>query len=581
MMLKRATQVTLEGRGMLTLKPADHVATGGEGSIYRAGGTVIKLYTDTDKMVRDGMADKIRLLAKITHPYVVGPQGLVLDGHGVPIGFFMPWAEGEPLSRIFTNDFRQRSGFGDPEAITLVDRMRDTVKVAHDHSATMVDANELNWIAQLAGKSGPEPRILDVDSWVIGKRPPQVAIMPSIRDWRCKALYSREADWFAWGIVTFQVFTGIHPYKGMIDGYKPAELERRMKDEVSVFTPGIRLNRAVRDFNSIPSALRNWYEATFQKGERTAPPSPYDKAISAAPAARVVRTIVTATGSLSYNKLRSVANDPALRVFPCGVVLHKSGDLFDLASSRSIGRATAVECEIIRIENGWLKADIDANAQRVFSFINATSHVEEALSFNQRGHGLLRNGNRLFLVTDQGLSELQLMRIGDRPILAISQTWGVMINSTRWYDGVGIQNLFGSTILVIPFGDKSVGQIQVKELDQLRPVSAKTGNRYVAIIAVDKQGQYQRVELIFGKDYKTYQAMTEPFQSPDLNLAALPKGVTARIVNDGELEIFVPTSGALRTIADKAIATDMILGNWENTVVYIQNGDIWSVRVNP
>ncbi|MFZ8499081.1 hypothetical protein ACO1NC_13805, partial [Staphylococcus aureus] len=83
-----------------------------------------------------------------------------------------------------------------------------------------------------------------------------------------------------------------------------------MKDGVSVFAPGVRLNRAVRDFSCIPGALLGWYEATFQRGERTQPPSPYDKAISAAPAARVARRITTASGSLAYDKLRSVAGDP-------------------------------------------------------------------------------------------------------------------------------------------------------------------------------------------------------------------------------------------------------------------------------
>ena len=53
-------KVTLEGRGQLTLRDADYVASGGEGSIYRANDTVVKLYSDKDKMTRDGMGEKLR-----------------------------------------------------------------------------------------------------------------------------------------------------------------------------------------------------------------------------------------------------------------------------------------------------------------------------------------------------------------------------------------------------------------------------------------------------------------------------------------------------------------------------------------
>ena len=579
MKIGKATQLTLEGRGVLTLRPNDHVATGGEGSIYRSASTVVKLYTDPAKMVRDGMAEKIKLLANITHPYVVGPQGLVLDGHNNPIGYYMPFAEGEPLSRVFTSDFRQRMAFDDGHAAILVDRMRETVKAAHGHGATLVDANELNWLAQVGGKSGPEPRVLDVDSWAIGRWPATV-IMPSIRDWRAKK-FDASSDWFAWGIVTFQVFTGIHPYKGMLDGYKPAELERRMKDGVSVFAPGVRLNRAVRDFNCIPSVLLNWYEATFQQGNRGAPPSPFDKAVTAAPTARVLRVVTTASGSLSFSKLFGEPNDPAMRLFPCGVVLLKSGRLFDLASKRFISRATAMECEVVKIGNDWLKADIGTHAQWEFSYINGTSLSEEPLTLQAKGQKLVRYENRLFLVTDQGLGELKLMHLGMKSILSIGQTWGVMINSTRWFDGVGIQDAMGATFLVAPFGENACAQMRIRELDGLKPVAAKAGNRFVSIICLNKSGDYRKIDLTFDRDYKSYSMKEEAAQSPDLNLTILPKGVCASIADDGELIIFVPTNGSVNKVADKGVTTDMILGNWGDKVIYLQNDDVWSLTLKP
>lgn len=577
MFLQKPREVILVGRGKVKVGPNDYVATGGEGSIYKlADGTIIKLYTDTGKMIRDAMSEKIALLTRIQHPYIVAPTGLVTDTNGSPLGFSMPFVGGEPLSRVFTNDFRVREGFADEDAATLVDRMRETVSCVHQHQTIMVDANELNWIVVVYGTQGPEPRVLDVDSWMIGKWPATV-IMPSIRDWRAKQ-FGPSTDWFAWGVVTFQVFTGIHPYKGTLAGYKPAELERRMKDGASVFAPGVRLNAAVRDFNCIRGPLLEWYRATFQQGERSIPPSPFDTGVTVSAAAKVARVIVTGQGILVYDRLLQGSDDPAIRTFSCGVVLRRSGQLYDLATKRTIGRVTSRECEVVTRNGGWLVADWEGD-RPTFSYINGSTLTSETLSFQIRGFKFLVSGNRLFTVTDRGLTELVWFIFGKKVILGAGNTWGAQVNSTRWYDGVGIQDSMGATFVIVPFGEKACAQIRVKELDGLIPLSAKAGNRFVAIMAANKSGEYCKVELTMSQDHASYTVWQSGSDTPDLNMAMLPKGVVAGVVKDGELFVFVPTNNSLNKVNDRQIATDMILGNWGDTVVYIHDGDVWSVRM--
>lgn len=572
---KGSLNVVLAGRGPLVLRPSDYVATGGEGSIYRATNTIVKLYTDTQKMRRDDMAGKIKLLSAIRHDYVVAPQGLVTNSSGAPIGFFMPYVSGEPLPRIFTNDFRQRVKFDDDSAKTLVDRMRETVRFAHDKGAILVDANEMNWLTILKGKNGPEPRVIDVDSWAIGNWKASV-IMPSIRDWRNKE-FSPLTDWFSWGVVTFQIFTGIHPYKGTLNGYKPGELERRMKDNASVFAQGIRLNRAVRDFSCIPGPLLDWYHAAFQKGQRSMPPSPFDSGTAIAAAAKIMRTVVTASGALVFDKLFGETTDPAIRIWPCGVCGLKSGRLVDLASKRFIGSIESHDGEVVEVQNGWLVADW-INGKLQCSFINNASLQTEVLNLNVKTNKLVRYQNRLFVVTDRGLTELVFRDLG-RPIVSLGQTWGVMVNATRWFDGVGVEDAMGATFLVIPFGGASCVQVRVRELDGLRSIDAKAGERFVSIVAVDRNGDYKKIELTFDSSYQTYQAQQESTDNLNLNLAILPKGVCAMVTTDGALDIFVPTSGKVNHVQDKHINTGMILSNWDNKVVYIENGAVWSVRM--
>ena len=569
------SKVILEGRGPITLRQSDYVATGGEASIYRANATSIKLYTDTDKMIRDRMPDKMKLLSNIRHEYIMAPQGLVLDQKNNPIGFYMPFVDAEHLARVFTNDFRQRSNFGDEEAKKLVHRMKETVQVAHDHKALMVDPNELNWLVVVKGKGGPEPRVIDVDSWAVGSWPPKV-IMPSIRDWHSKN-FSVLTDWFSWGIVTFQILSGIHPYKGTLAGYQRGELEKRMKDNASVFTKGVQLNHAVRDFKTIPGPLLEWYKAVFQQGERLIPPSPYDIGLAAAASAQVLHITITATGALVFEKLFEETNDAVIRVWPSGVCLLKSGKLVDLGRKRAIGKIQSKDGEVVKVQGGWLIADWVAG-KLSYSFVNETSLQEDQLSLQLNTNKLFRYAERLFVTTDRGLTEIVFTNLG-KPLISPGQTWGVMVNATKWFGGIGVQDAIGAMFLVLPFGDKSSTQMRVRELDGLQTVSAKAGHRFATLVALDKQGRYQKMDFAFGHDYKTCRITQCEVDTPELNIAILPKGVCAGIIDDGELIISVPTSGKINKVADKNIATDMELSNWEDKVVYIQNGAAWSIRM--
>ncbi|MFA5831724.1 MAG: hypothetical protein WC878_07925 [Candidatus Paceibacterota bacterium] len=573
--IDRNTQIELVGRGTLTIRPNDHVATGGEGSVYRVADTIIKLYTDPNKMQREGIADKILLLAPLSSERIIAPRGLVLI-KGQPRGFYMSAADGDPLSLFFTNDYRREKKLTDKDASVLADRMREVMATVHAHSVVMGDSNEMNWFALPHGKGGPDPRAIDVDSWSVGKFPVR-AVMPSIRDWNHPG-FTPLSDWFGWGVVTFQVYTGIHPYKGKLPGYAPGAMQERMKANASVFAPGVGLNRAVRDFSCIPGPLLDWYRATFQQGERTIPPSPFDTGTGIASAARVMRIVTTqATGMLVYEKIFEETNDPAIKIYPCGVVLLRSGKLADIEKKRIIGKATESVCEVIKVEGGYVKTEGKGRGLR-YSYIHGNTLREEALGVSVAGEQIVRYADRIFLLTADGLTELIFTLLG-KPILSPGMTWGVMSKSVRWYDGVGIQDTMGAMYLILPFGDTSCAHVRVPELDRMRAVNAKAGNRFVSIVAIDKKGDYHKLELSLDKEYRSYSLRIAVADGPDLNLSILPKGVCATVVEDGTLDIFVPSSGVHKEVKDKIIATDMSLASWGDTVVCMQNGAVWSLKL--
>jgi hypothetical protein len=263
------------------------------------------------------------------------------------------------------------------------------------------------------------------------------------------------------------------------------------------------------------------------------------------------------------------------------VVLQKSGALVDLASKRQIGKATSPNCELVKVGNDWLLAEMGANGQALYTCINGTNYTPQALALTAAGHKLVRYENRLFLVTDQGLSELKLMRVGQTPILSIGNTWGAMVNSTRWFDGIGAQDAFGALFLIAPFGDNACAHVRVKELDGAKIVDAKAGHRAASIVCLDKSGGYVRHDFAFDKDYGSYRLTTTALPSADLSMAILPKGVVATVVEDGELILFVPSNGNNNKIADKAISTDMLLSNIGDKVVYLHEGNLWSLALKP
>lgn len=402
-------------------------------------------------------------------------------------------------------------------------------------------------------------------------------VMPSIHDWHAATL-NQQTDFFSWGVVTFELFTGIHPYQGVLDGYRRGDFESRMKDNASVFTHGIRLNDNVRDFACIPSALRAWYEAEFQQGERSAPPSIFAAAVTIAPAARTVRATTTTSGMLIFERFFTNVSGKAIRMWPCGAILFDSGVVMDLKSCRVIGQLESSNGEIIRVDQGWLFADW-VNGSLLFSFVDERTLYSHSLSMALHGYKLVQYENRLFVVTANELVELAFLYVG-RPILSTGMRTPILQPyATDWFSGVGILNALGAMFLVTPFGDRSCVSVRVRELDGLRPVTAKAGNRFVAVIAVDKNGQYRKFEFSFNREYTSYTLWEGGTDNPELDMAILARGVCATITNDGELVIFVPSNGQINRVLDKAISTDMSLATWEDKVMYILDGQVWSIRL--
>lgn len=534
--ISKKFQVQIPGRGALALGPNDHVASGGEGHVYRKGGIAVKVWDDPGRAAQGRMPEKVKLLAELKHPFVVAPEALALDGHGKAIGIVMPWvANSWALPLAFTNDWRSANGFGDADALAFAAKMREVVAFAHSKGAVLGDANELNVLGV-----GKEPRYIDVDPWVLPGFPGD-KVLPTIYDWH-SAPFSREADWFAWAAVTFQLLVGIHPYRGTHPGFKRNDVEGRMKANASVFDSRVRLNPAVRPFASVPAQLLDWYRAVFADGFRGAPPDPQASPARAAPRAAVR---MAASGSLKIAEAFGLAS-PLLRSVAPDVLLLEDGSLLSLPDGRAWGRGET-GAAYQRMANGAL-AGVDVRDGKLRF---GTLHPAPGARMGMAEAGLAASAvwsaeNRLFAVAHDGLLEVQVRDLGNRYAPVPGRKWSLNPNATSFGDGVALFDALGAKYLVAPFGPSAVAVLRARELDGLRPVSMVRRGRVATMSLIDKAGAYHRATVLFAGNWTGCQIAVADADDGSLSDAITDSGVVVRFDADGKLDLAVPATGAAK-----------------------------------
>ncbi|GAG15602.1 unnamed protein product, partial [marine sediment metagenome] len=237
-------QVLVKGKkDKINLTKNHFVASGGEGSIYARRGTVYKIYTDPKAVIH---YSKMKELSSITNPNVIKPERLVLNSKNKPIGYTMKHVpKTYALCQIFPKAFRDRTGMDTKNVLNLVQKMQKTIIDIHKQKILIVDLNEMNF---LVDKKFNEVFFIDVDSYQTQSFP-ATAIMESIRDVHNKT-FSELTDWFSFAVVSFQMFIGIHPYKGKHPTIKG--IVDRMKANIPVFHNDVKFPKVCMPFDTIP-----------------------------------------------------------------------------------------------------------------------------------------------------------------------------------------------------------------------------------------------------------------------------------------------------------------------------------------
>jgi hypothetical protein len=537
-------KIFVQGTGRaLTLGANEFRAQGGEGEVYVSSGRAYKIYKDASRMIQVG---KIRELAKISRAEIVKPEEVLVDKAGNAIGYGMLAVPPSfPLVKLFPQTFRAAHG------------------LTPDHSLKLVRAiQEMNFLVATADLA--RAYFIDVDSYKTASYP-ATAIMDSARDWLAGDHFTEATDWFSFALLAFNLWIGIHPYKGTHPTLRGAgALKRRAEQRISVLNPQVSMPATCLPLSVIPSAYRAWFEALFERGERQPPPEGAVESITVMP----VRAVVTVTdaGEVRMVLVREVEGR-ILELFS-DIVLTSENLYVGSAAAPSHGvEYVAVTPKQRRPVLASLAPELSPSGMRRLVLAEVRPGGGQApIQTALEAHDLLAVAGRLILKVGTQFIEVQWIEPPNgAPLRTAGHPIGnAMMNATTLHQGLAVQMMLGATYLSLFPGPGSCVTLRMQELDGYRVIDARFERLVVQVVA-ERGGQYSR--FVFRFDSALTQHDTEVVDvtatgPSDINFAVLDSGTCVQINEAEELELSSGKNGASspkRIIRDPGIDSNLRL----------------------
>ena len=540
------------------------VAQGGEGTIYANGDTAYKIYTNPKKIIQPA---KTQELSTLTLNNIIKPLDIITLNKQ-PVGYTMKFLKNTyPLCQLFTKAFRTRNTISPDDILKLIIKLADIVKHVHEKGILIVDLNEMNFLVSNDFKT---PYAIDVDSYQTISFP-ATAIMESIRDRHCGNKFSEGSDWFSFAIVTFQLFAGIHPYRGKHPTIK--DLDERMKQNISVLNPNVSIPKACQDFSIIPDKFITWYKLVLEKGERLQPPT------DATAGTTAIITKISGSDNFTITTIKKYDGDQILDFasingtnFTLGTT-GKNGWLHDNRKTNTTWNKLCLAIvpktkDIIQAwtENGSLKLH------------NITRGMD--IKTNLQADEIMTHDNVLYTKTTSLLVEIEYPIIKGLIMPVTKFIAGIMPNASKMFDGGVLQNMLGSVYAFLVPRQGLCYQVRIQELDGYRIIDAKL-DRNVLVTIGFKNGKYDRLIHRFDDDFTTYDVKTAyDVDFHGINFVALDTGVCVIINEKEEIEIFSAQKDTTtnRLIIDPAIDNSMRLYKKGTKVLFTKGKTLYAIE---
>jgi len=567
---KRSSNVSryfVHGKGELRLGRSDFKAQGGEGAVYVKGSTAYKIYANPTRAIP---LSKIDELSVLDQPNIIRPLDLILDGKNTPVGYSMRSVEkAHALCQLFPKAFRQRNNLTPELMLRLVLRLQAGVSHVHDKGILIVDLNELNF---LVSADFSEVFFVDVDSYQTPSFPATV-LMESVRD-RHTMTFNHGSDWFSFAVVSFQMFTGIHPFKGTYAPLqhlpdKAKKLDARMLANISVLHPNVSVPLSCLPFSVIPQVYLDWYRAVFEQGKRLPPP---DNAHALGIVTTVRANESVESGSFVINRIHEFDSEI---IWHDGVItVTQSSVYFD--GKNYPKPPFDVKLVVSPRQRHLIAAFHDGTRLR---FRDLT--VDKDVASEVEGEDAMLSSGKLYIKQHESIFAVDLIEQPQSLLLGLRLVANVMIRSTKMFEGVAIQNLLGANYVSIPTADGVCHQVRIPELDDYQIVDARR-DRNVLIVVVTTEGRYDKLIFRFSDDFSGYDCRRlDDIVSTGIEFTVLDSGIVLHLAEDGRLEVFpnVRDSAKIRVIRDQALDEDLRLFHTGTQALIAGGPSLYKIRL--
>lgn len=559
-------RIWINGSDRINLPKKSFVGQGGQATVYAQSGVAYKIYTDPNAMIPEA---KIAELAAIVDPRVIKPEFLIsTTKHGSPIGYTMRHIRDSfVLCQLFSRAFRSRHGIDAAQILHLVDELRTGIASVHRAGALLVDGNELNFLVSSDFKS---LFFVDVDSYQTQSYP-AMAIMESIRDRHQPAnTFSEGSDWFSFAIVAFQLFVGIHPFKGKHQSCRG--FDARMKANLSVFSPEVRVPKSTYPLSSIPAGYRDWFQQVFDQGLRTPPPT---GAAVLRPTAFVARAVRNGA-SLNYQTLESRDSEIRGSYARGPHLLTVTAD--EIWNQHRCLAKTPDHFVGIAFGSGNVPLAVSATSKGILvEDLESKSSAKLALALQ----AAVTSDGRIYVHHGGMVSEVRVISAGGSMSLSLSLAVKVLANATQLWPGFVFQNLLGTAYLnLLPKAGFSY-QVAVPELSGATLIDARF-ERNVLVATAHRNGQMDRLVFRFDEAFQRYDCrVAKDVEVATANLTVLDTGLCLCLNEDEELEIFRCQMGStkLELIADTSLCGEMKLSSRGAQALVTSQGSLYRIEM--
>jgi len=548
----------------ISLTQNNFLAEGGEGKLYADQSNVYKIYLHQQNIIA---LDKMIELKQLNEPTIIRPLDSIYDDTHKRVGFLMKRIPDPiPLARLFTSAYWQANGVTIDIIYKLVKKMQATISFIHRQNFLQVDGNEFNY---LIDRNLKQVYFIDVDSFQTPGFPAS-AIMPSIRDYT-QDEFNQGSDWFSFAIIAFQLFVGIHPFKGRAKGsFKHGDFEARIKAGLSVLNSEVSYPSSVRDFALIPKNWMGWFEALFERGERGEPPTEY-VAINSP----LVKRIIKSGDRVVITELQGFSDD-------IGRIMRVNGQRLVWAEEKLYVGKTAYNLPS-QVNGVLLGKDgkplfLAIQKQRV-CIVDSKALV--LFQSSMAAQKLFVTNNIAYVLNDDNLVEVKVIDTGKKLFLAPGTVRKILPNAISLYTNVLVENIMGKTYLLLPNVSGQMPIVAIKEMDSYRIIDGRYENQVAVFMVADKQGKYQQVRIRFNPNFSNYDIGFRDDVDDYLNFAVLDKGVVIYLLKDGRIEVTSTQAfnSSVRIIEDKQVGCYMKLANDGGRLAFFSGNQLFSMHL--